>query len=148
MQTQQMMGQVKIDQSNQLMNQKQAMNTMPIQGLQNMQTHVQNVAQQQQNQNQIQIQPIQQQQSQQQQQQANQMQQIGVDQSGQIQFMNTAQSGTPTNFNSVQQNQQQMKVIHNVQQPQMQVKYTEMDFVKVSLKLASQSRHFCYYASK
>lgn len=143
MQTQQMMGQVKIDQSNQLMNQKQAMNTMPIQGLQNMQTHVQNVAQQQQNQNQIQIQPIQQQQSQQQQ-QANQMQQIGVDQSGQIQFMNTAQSGTPTNFNSVQSNQQQMKVIHNVQQPQMQVKYTEMDFVKEPLCLSSLQRFRCY----
>lgn len=157
MQTQQMMNQVKIDQPNQIVGQKQVVNSLTLQGQQNMQTHVQNVIPQPQNQ--IQIQPIQQQQQQiqpqqiqqqqqlqllqqpqqlqqiqhqqqqmqqppqqlqQQQQQPNQMQQIGIDQSGQIQFMNSVPPGTPTNFNAVQQNQQ-MKVVHNVQQTSMQV---------------------------
>lgn len=129
MQTQQMLSQVKIEQSNQMVGQKQVINTMMIQGQQNMQTHVQNIAQQPPNQ--IQIQPIQQQQQQQQHQQQvnqggivqqpNQMQQIGIDQSGQIQFMNTVPPGTPTNFNPVQQNQQMKVIGHNVQQQQMQV---------------------------
>lgn len=88
---------------------------MGIQG-QNIGVQSQNI--QNQVQNQVQIQPIQQQQ--QQQQQNNQMQQIGIDQSGQIQFMNSAPQGTPTNFTQVQQNQQ-MKVVHNVQQQQIPV---------------------------
>lgn len=122
MQTQQMMNQVKIDQSNQL----GPMGQKPMQGPpQNM--HVQNInaqnvaiqnmgmppqavqAQMGQNQNQIQIQPIQQQQPNQ------QMQQIGVDQSGQMQFVNSGPPGNAGNFNvnSMPPQQQQMQVSEN-----------------------------------
>lgn len=106
MQTQQMIGQVKLDHPNQMMiiNSSQS----------NVLTNVQNINQQPQ-QNQIQIQPIQQQQ---QQQAPNQMQQIGIDQSGQIQFVNQTGQGTPNNFNAVQN--QQIKVVQQQQHQQQQ----------------------------
>lgn len=119
-----MMNQVKIDQSNQHMGQKQTM-----QSQQTIQTHVQNINAQSvtiqsigvppqnaqqlgQTQNQIQIQPILQQQQ-------HQPNQIPIDQSGgQIQFVNSAPPGSATNFNNVPQ-QQQMKIVQqqiNIQQ--------------------------------
>lgn len=137
----QVMNQVKIDQSNQL----GPMGPKPMQGPPpNMQTHVQNInaqnvamqnmgmppqsvqAQMGQAPNQIQIQPIQQQQQPNQMQPPNQqMQQIGVDQSGQMQFVNTAPPGNSGNFNvnsMPPQQQQQMKVVQhqqiNIQQQQ------------------------------
>lgn len=153
LQAQQMMNQVKIDQLNQPMVQKQpTMNSSPMQGPQNIQAHVQNInaqsiaiqsqhiggppqsAQQMgQTQNQIQIQPIQQPN----QMQPNQMQQIGVDPSGQMQFVNSAPPGNAANFNAMPPQQQQMKVVQQQQiniQHQQQPPPPQQQQMQVSLR--------------